>query len=107
MANGRLAKSNPAAETGTLVYTVPAGYYASISVNIMNSSGSAGQYNLAILNSGDTTPVLSDYIEYQMIVEPTNVVERVGLVLSAGQSVYIYSLTSSLLVNVYGYETQV
>lgn len=106
MSTGRVAKSNPAAETGTLVYTVPAGYYASVSINIVNSSDAPGQYNLAILDSAASTPEIADYLEYQMIIEPKNVVERGGIVLSAGQKIHIYSLTSALIVNVYGYETQ-
>ena len=105
MPTGRLAKSTPAAEANTIVYTVPAATYSTISINILNASAAPGQFNLAILDSGATTPVISDYIEYQMVIEPKNVVERSGLVLSAGQSIFIYSLTSSLVVNVYGYET--
>ncbi len=107
MSTGRIAKSTPAAETNTTVYTVPALTYSTVSINILNASAAPGQFNLAILDSGDTVPDIADYIEYQMVIEPRNVVERSGIVLSAGQSIFIYSLTSSLVVNVYGYETEV
>ena len=105
MANGRLASNNLAAANGTLVYTAPAAKYSAVSINILNRSAAATTYRMAILEDSITTPVLGNYIEYDVVLDGNNFVERTGLVLSAGQSLWLYSPTSSLAVNVYGYET--
>jgi hypothetical protein len=106
MAIGRLATVNPPAENGNTVYQVPASHYSSVSINILNRSGSPTSYRLAILESASTSPSTSNYLEYDIVLDGNNFVERTGLVLSAGQKVWVRSPTSSLAINVYGYETQ-
>jgi hypothetical protein len=61
---------------------------------------------VAILESASTSPSTSNYLEYDIVLDGNNFVERTGLVLSAGQKVWVRSPTSSLAINVYGYETQ-
>ena len=106
MASGRLAKSNPSADTITAVYTCPAGYYSVITVALLNYTDSATTFKLSIVESGNTNPVVSDYIEYDSVLSSKNVIERTGLVLSAGQKIVMSSPTSGVVVNVYGIETQ-
>ena len=106
MASGRLAKSNPSADTITSVYTCPAGYYSVITVALLNYTDSATTFKLSIVESGNTNPVVSDYLEYDCVLSSKNVIERTGLVLSAGQKVVISSPTSGCIVNIYGIETQ-
>lgn len=107
MASGRLAKANPNADTITTVYTCPASYYAVITVALLNYTDSSTTFKLSILESGNSSPVVSDYLEYDCVLSSKNVIERSGLVLSAGQKVVVSSPTSGVIVNVYGIETQV
>ena len=104
MATGRLATSTPAAVTGTIVYTVPGSKQASFSLNILNRSASTTSYRLAILPTGVSTPTTTHYIEWDIVLQGNEFVERTGLVLGADERLWIYSPTSSLVVNVYGYE---
>lgn len=107
MASGRLAKSNPNADTITTVYTCPAGNYAVITVALLNYTDASTTFKLSILEAANSTPVISDYLEYDTVLLSKNVIERSGLVLSAGQKVVVSSPTSGVIVNVYGIETQV
>ena len=106
MASGRLAKSNPTADTVTTVYTCPAGYYSVVTVALLNYTDSSTTFKLSIVESANATPVISDYLEYDTVLSSKNVIERTGLVMSAGQKLIISSPTSGCIVNVYGIETQ-
>jgi hypothetical protein len=106
MASGRLAKSNPTADTVTTVYTCPAGLYSVITVALLNYTDSATTFKLSIVDSANATPTIADYIEYDSVLSSKNVIERTGLVLSAGQKIVVTSPTSGCIVNVYGIETQ-
>lgn len=107
MASGRLAKSNPTADTITTVYTCPSGYYAVVTTALLNYTDSATTFKLSIVETGNSTPVISDYLEYDTVLSSKNVIERTGLVLGAGQKLVVSSPTSGVIVNVYGIETQV
>jgi len=106
MASGRLAKSNPSADTITAVYTCPAGFYSVVTVALLNYTDSATTFKLSIVETGNNNPVVSDYIEYDSVLSSKNVIERTGLVLGAGQKIVVSSPTSGVVVNVYGIETQ-
>lgn len=102
MATGTLGQSNPASATNTTVYTVPVGKTGTFNVNILNTSGVPATVRLAIAATG--TPLLSDYLEYDTIVEGHGVLERGGIVASAGENVVVYTNSTAVAVNVYGYE---
>lgn len=107
MASGRLAKSNPVADTVTTVYTCPAGFFSVITIALLNYTDSSTTFKLSILESANSTPVVSDYLEYDCVLTSKNVIERTGLVLSAGQKIAVSSPTSGCIINVYGIETQI
>jgi len=102
MATGTLGQSNPAITTNTTVYTVPVGKTATFNVNFTNLSGVPTAIRLAIAASG--TPSSAEYLEYDSIVEGNGVLERGGIVASAGKNIVVYASTANLAVNVYGYE---
>jgi hypothetical protein len=106
MASGRLAKSNPVADTITTIYTCPAGFYSVVTIALLNYTDSATTFKLSVVESANATPVVSDYLEYDTVLSSKNVIERTGLVLGAGQKLVISSPTSGCIVNVYGIETQ-
>lgn len=107
MASGRLAKSNPVADTTTTVYTCPAGFYSVITVSLLNYTDSATTFKLSVVETANASPVVSDYLEYDTVLSSKNVIERTGLVLSAGQKIMVSSPTSGCIINVFGIETQV
>ena len=107
MASGRLAKSNPVADTITSVYTCPAGFYSVITVSLLKYTDSATTFKLSVVETANASPVVSDYLEYDTVLSSKNVIERTGLVLSAGQKIMVSSQTSGCVINVFGIETQV
>lgn len=102
MATGTLGQAALSATTNTTVYTVPAGTTATFSVGLLNKGGAALNARLAISASG--TPTTAEYIEYDVSIPQNGVLERTGLVASAGQQIVAYASTADLVVNVYGYE---
>lgn len=103
MATGRLGASNVSATTNTTVYTCPADTYAVVAVNICNRGTSASALRIAIADAD--TPTAAEYIEYDSSVFANNVLERTGIVLSAGQRVVVYSSQADISAVVVGIET--
>lgn len=102
MATGTLGQAALSGLTNTTVYTVPADKTATFSVTLLNIGGGALTARLAIASSG--TPTNAEYIEYDVSISQNNVLERTGLVASAGKQIVAYSNSNDLVVNVYGYE---
>ncbi len=106
MATGRLGVSAIPAGTsgaGTVVYTVPTGYYTVLNVSCTNRN--TGSIKLRIGVSTGNTPASQEYIEYDTTVIGNGVFERTGLVLNAGLNVVVYSDTANVGCTVYGIET--
>lgn len=103
MATGRLGASDLAAGTNTTVYTVPSGYFTAASVNLCNRGNGAITVRLAIASAD--TPTAAEWIEYDCEVLSKGVLERTGILLSAGQKVVAYSSAANVSVVVFGIET--
>lgn len=106
MATGRLGVSAIPAGTsgaGTVVYTVPTGYYTVLNVSCTNRNTAAVKLRIGISSSG--TPSAQEFIEYDTTVIGNGVFERTGLVVNAGLSVVVYSDTANVGCTVYGIET--
>jgi hypothetical protein len=103
MATGRLGASDVSATTLTTVYTCPADTYAVVAVNICNRGSSSAAIRVAVADAD--TPNAGEYIEYDVDVFAKNVLERTGLVLSAGQRVVVYSSAANISAVVVGIET--
>lgn len=102
MATGTLGQAALSASTNTTVYTVPAGKTATFSVSMLNRGGGPFDARLAIAASG--TPTNAEYLEYDVSIPQNSVLERTGLVASAGKQIVAYASTGDLVVNIYGYE---
>lgn len=102
MAIGILGQSNPAANTNTVVYTVPASVSATVTLNVVNTGSSAATVSFAIAATG--TPAASEYIEYLAVLPVGGVLERGGLVAQTGKNFVVNCSTAGCAVSVYGFE---
>lgn len=102
MATGTLGQAALTASTNTTLYTVPAGKTAIFNVSICNTNSTAVIVRLSV--SGAATPVTAEYLEYEVTIPAYGVLERGGIVASAGKLIVGYSNTANVSFNVYGYE---
>jgi hypothetical protein len=101
MASGTLGQANLSAATNTTVYTV--GTTPTVfNVNIVNTAGAPVSVNLAVAAS--STPSAGEYLEFQTVIPAGGVLERGGIVATAGKLVVAYATFAGVSVNVYGYE---
>jgi hypothetical protein len=101
MASGTLGQASLSAATNTTVYTV--GTTPTVfSVNMVNTTGSPIAVNLAVAAS--STPSAGEYIEFQAIIPANGVLERGGIVATAGKLIVAFASFAGVSVNVYGYE---
>lgn len=103
MASGKLNAVDLLANTDTKVYTVPAGKITAANINFVNRGTTQVTVRLA-LSSAVSTPANADYIEYEVTLAPSGVLERTALVMSAGESVFARASLATVSVRVHGYE---
>ena len=96
MASGRLGTANLTAATNTSVYTVA-------TISICNRGNQAITVQMAVADSA--TPNASEYIEYETEVLSHGVLERTGVVMSAGQILVVYTSAANVSAVVMGIET--
>lgn len=104
MANGILASESLAATNYTPIYGPPTGTFSVVTVNICNKNSTAIQVRLAVATDPGT-PVAGEYLEYQTEILPNGVLERSGVVIQTGRTIYAYSTQANTDVVVYGIET--
>lgn len=102
MPTGRLGTADLAAASLTTVYTVPAATVGSCTISMCNRTSIGIVARLAL--SATSTPLLSEYIEFDAIIEPNGVLERTGIALNAGMRIVGYAGVVGVSINVYGYE---
>lgn len=102
MSYGRLAISEPAVDTNTIVYTVPANCrYAEITINILNPNINDATVEVAVATTD--TAATGEYIEKGVVI-PNNggILERTGLLCSPGERIIVRSNQTSNVVRVSG-----
>jgi hypothetical protein len=104
MANGVLADAALAATTYTSIYGPPADTFSVVTVSIVNKNATSIQVRLA-LAVDPAIPAPGNYIEYNATVLPGGVLERTGVVIQNGRTIYAYSTQANTDVVVYGIET--
>jgi hypothetical protein len=102
MASGTLGQASLTATTNTTLYTVPVGKVATFNINVCNTNASPVLIRLGICAS--SSPAAGEYIEYEAAIPAYGVLERSGIVATAGKLVVAYSNTANVNFNVYGYE---
>ena len=105
MATGRLSGVDLTTTGATSVYTCPVTTFGVVSVSICNRSASAVTVRLALTTSG-STPANTDYLEYDSSLSANGVLERTGIVMTAGNQLVVTAGTGNVLsVVVVGIET--
>lgn len=85
-----LAKHSPTQQfQDTIIYTVPEGVAAVLSLNICNTEQTEILASVALLEPGKTEVTEADYIERHVAILPTGVMERTGIALSEGESLAV------------------
>jgi hypothetical protein len=85
MPSGRLGTARLAANTDTVVYTVPAGMLATVNVGVLNQGGNEALVTIAL--STTDAPAPGDYIEASPVPAGGGVLERYGVMAGAGERV--------------------
>lgn len=107
MAKGRLGISTITPSVNTAVYTVPTGKSAALSFTVMNRGLTDAVVSINLCSTGEIVggnlPEAS-FIEYNTTIPSYGLLERTGVVLDAGKSVYAFSTSSDVNVVVVGVE---
>ena len=105
MATGILGQAALVASTNTTVYTVPSNIFTVFSVSVLNRGTSAVTVRIALAATG--TPTNAEWIEYDVTLDPSGVLERTGLMMNATKNLVVYTTGSSVSVSAFGIETSV
>ena len=104
MATGILASRTLLATTYTSIYGPPADTFSVVTINICNKTSSTIQIRIA-LATDPSIPAAGEYIEYMTEILPNGVLERTGVVIQNGRTIYAYSTSANTDVVVFGIET--
>ncbi len=105
MATGRLSGTDLTTTAATSVYTCPVTTFSVVSVSICNRTALAVTVNLALTTTG-STPATTDYLEFGASLSANGVLERTGIVMSAGNQLIVTAGTGNAIsVVVVGIET--
>lgn len=103
MANGLLGKAVGIANTNVTVYTAPAGIvFSTATVVICNRSTTAVTVKMAV--STTDTPADTDYVMFNVTIDPGQTLEQSCTVMSAGEKVVVNSSSADVSIRVYGME---
>ena len=88
-----LAKAVQAtASTEQVLYTVPSLTEVMCSIQVCNRSATAtALVSIGLLASGETATATSGFLEFNLAIAPSGVLERTGIVLSAGEKIAVTS----------------
>jgi len=97
---------NLPAASNTTIYTCPYGKVATVNVRLVNRNTSSNIIRLAVVEAGGT---LSDknYIEYDMNLAPSAVLENVSIVLSSGDFIVAKASLAGVSAVVLGFEENI
>ena len=97
-----LGTALPAANTLATLYEVPTGRRAVVNVAACNKGTTAAKLRVALTAS--STPAESEFIEFDVTLAPTEVLERTALSLAAGQKIVVQASSATVSFNTWGIE---
>lgn len=97
-----LGTALPAANTLATLYEVPTGRRAVVNVGACNKGTALSKVRVALTASA--TPAESEFIEYDVSLAATEVLERTALSLAAGQKIMAQATTATVTFNAWGIE---
>lgn len=97
-----LGTALPAANTLTPLYEVPSGRRSVFNVSACNKGTASAKVRLAV--SATATPADSEYIEFNVNLDASDVLERTALSLAAGQKVIVFADAATVSFNAWGIE---
>ena len=99
---------NASLQAATFVKIYPNSGSGPATMNIAFCNMSTAETNgvrVAISNASDASGITSaDYVEYNQTVNPSNVYERTGMVISPGESIYVFDQFGVCSARVHGFE---
>lgn len=102
MATKKLGSVAPSATTNTTLYTVPAGKSAVAVLSVCNTNTNTAKVRVAI--SATTTPTTGEYIEYDILIPPSGVLERSSIAMGSNERLVVYASASNIAFRLYGIE---
>lgn len=99
-----LGQSNPAATTGTVVYTVPDLKGAVISSIIVCNQAGAGTFRVYVTYGGNSTTTI-EYLYYDTAIAANESREiKCGITLSNADFISVYASSATMSFNIFGAE---
>jgi len=99
--SGLLGKADLEADTHTDIYTVPTARITTANINLCNRTETPVTVCIAL---HDGVLADADYLEYDTSIPAHGVLERTGLVMSAGETITTCASADGVSVRVYGFE---
>jgi hypothetical protein len=111
MATGLIQQNNITSNTLTAIYSgVPAGKTATVNILVCNAANTTAQITIGLTTGTISTLTANSYIERNALLGAYEVLERGGIVLAAGQYIYLQAdgtpagTTVNLGTTITGYE---
>jgi hypothetical protein len=103
MSSGLLGKAAPAANTDTVLYTVPASTVVSFNLSVVNRGADIARVRVAIAPNGTLTN--SDWVEFDALVPAGGgVLERTGLAAEATERIIVRDDRGTCSYRAFGFE---
>lgn len=103
MAAGKLgAAALTTANSDIAIYPVPASTVATVNISVCNKGSASAKVRIAI--GTGSAPAAGDFLEYDTTVPANGVLDRTGVVCSAGEKVFVRASTTDVCVRVHGFE---
>jgi hypothetical protein len=97
-----LGTALPGANTLVILYEVPTGRRAVVNLAACNRGSAVAKLRIAV--SAAATPADSEYIEFDVALASTEVLERTAVSLASGQKIVVQAHAATVSFNAWGIE---